>query len=627
MCGIAGIYNFRSFRPVKECDLRRMTEILAHRGPDDQGIFLDGACGLGHRRLSILDLSERGHQPMTTLDGRYTITYNGEIYNFVELRKDLESQGCVFRTDTDTEVVLTLCSLQGPRCLARLNGMFGIAIWDAVEQKLILARDRLGIKPLYYAETGDGIVFGSEIKALLAHCDVAPSVDLSLISTYFEFGYVPGEKSLFQGIKKLLPGHWLIAEAKGVRRERYWALEYAPDRQRSADETAEQLRELLLDAVRIHMRSDVPVGVFLSGGLDSSTTVALLSEAGFDGLKTFAVAYNDGPDFDETGYAQLVAEHFKTDHHTLYVNPDDFKDFVPQFVWFMDEPVTEAAAISLYFIAKLLRQHVTVALSGEGADELYAGYDIYKYMGWIESYRKLPDSIRKVFDPVFGMMASPKLRKYLHLARKPLEQRYCGVSLNGNGYRESLFAQDFYLQCTDGTGSEFAAMCWKTTAGHDPLTRMLYNDLNTWLVDDLLIKADKMTMANSVELRVPFLDYRVVEQAATIPSSLKIRGNTSKWILKKAMHNRIPDEIIKRKKVGFPTPLAAMFRCDLSDYLRETLLSSRTLGRGYFDQRSLEQLIEEHFELKSDHHKILWQLIVLEEWHRAFIDPARPVTR
>jgi asparagine synthase (glutamine-hydrolysing) len=604
-----------------------MVEVVAHRGPDDEGLFFDGLLGLGHRRLSILDLSERGRQPMLTPDSRYAIAYNGEIYNYIELRSELESQGYVFYTNTDTEVVLTLYSLRGPSCLRRLNGMFAIAIWDSVERKLFLARDRIGIKPLYYTETADGIVFGSEIKALLAHCDVRPSVDVSLIHTYFDFGYVPGEASLFQGIKKLLPGYWVMVDAKGVRCERYWALEYAPDMQRSADETAEQLRELLLDAVRMHMRSDVPVGVFLSGGLDSSATVALLSEAGFDGLKTFAVAYKEGPDFDETGYAQLVAERFKTDHHTLYVNPGDFKDFVPQFVWYMDEPVTEAAAISLYFIAKLLREHVTVALSGEGADELYAGYDIYKYMGWIESYRKLPGSIRKVFDPVFGMVASPKLKKYLHLARKPLERRYCGVSLNGNGYRESLFTQDFYRQCRDGTGSEFAAMCWKTTAGHDPLTRMLYNDLNTWLVDDLLIKADKMTMANSVELRVPFLDYRVVEQAATIPSSMKIRGNTNKWILKKAMRNRIPDEIIKRKKVGFPTPLAAMFRYDLSDYLRETLLSSCALRRGYFDHRSIERLIEEHLELKSDHHKILWQLIVLEEWHRAFIDPATPVTR
>ena len=322
MCGIAGIHNFRSGRPVGREVLHRMTQLLAHRGPDDEGLFFDDEIGLGHRRLSILDLSERGHQPMITPDGRYAIAYNGEIYNYLELRKDLASQGCVFHTNTDTEVVLTLYALQGPRCLDRLNGMFAIAIWDSVEKKLFLARDRIGIKPLYYSETADGIVFGSEVKALLACPEMCSQVNLPLVDTYFNFGYVPGKKTLFQGINKLLPGHWLIADSQGIRCERYWNLQYLPNLQRSADDTAEELRELLLDAVRIHMRSDVPVGVFLSGGLDSSTTVALLAEAGFNDVKTFSVAYKEGgAEFDETSYAQVVAKRFQTEHHTLYVEP------------------------------------------------------------------------------------------------------------------------------------------------------------------------------------------------------------------------------------------------------------------------------------------------------------------
>lgn len=397
MCGITGIYNFHSVRPVPIPVLERMTRSLAHRGPDDEGFFFDGALGLGHRRLSILDLSERGHQPMTTRDSRYTISYNGEIYNYVELRKELESQGHAFHTGTDTEIVLALYSFQGANCLDRLNGMFAIAIWDSVARTLFLARDRVGIKPLYYAETMDGIVFGSEIKSILATVSISNQVDTSLIDTYFAFGYVPGEKTLLRGIQKLLPGHWLLAGPEGIKRKRYWDLEFRPDYKRSAEDTAEELQALLLDAVRIHMRSDVPVGVFLSGGLDSSTTVALLAEAGFGNVKTFSVAYREGLEYDETVYARLVADRFETDHHVLYLEPKQFVDFIPDFVWFMDEPVTEAAAISLYFISKLLRAHVTVALSGEGADELYGGYDIYKYMSWIEQYRKLPTRCVRCF--------------------------------------------------------------------------------------------------------------------------------------------------------------------------------------------------------------------------------------
>jgi asparagine synthase (glutamine-hydrolysing) len=332
------------------------------------------------------------------------------------------------------------------------------------------------------------------------------------------------------------------------------------------------------------------------------------------------VAYRDGAEYDETAHAILVADHFKTDHHVLYVEPKQFVEFIPDFVWFMDEPVTEAAAISLYFISKLLRSHVTVALSGEGADELYAGYDIYKYMGWIEEYRRLPHAMRALFlEPMLATVGNEKLRRYLRLAQKPLEERYLGVSLNGSEYH-SLYTREF-SEMLRGKVQYAPLRCYYAkTAGRDPLTRMLYSDFNTWLVDDLLIKADKMTMANSVELRVPFLDYRVVEQAATIPSSMKIRSGEPKWILKQAMRNRLPDSILTRKKTGFPTPLAAMFRQDLSGYLRDLLLSSRCTNRGYFRREAVETLINQHVEKRRDHHRLLWQLVVLEEWHRQFID-------
>src|SRR5713101_452410 len=366
MCGLAGMYNFRSLAPADRAAVERMTRLLIHRGPDDEGFYFKHALGLGHRRLSILDLSERGHQPMCTADERFVIAYNGEVYNYLEIRKDLEADGHVFQTETDTEVILALYAQKGPECLQYLNGMFALAIWDSAERTLFLARDRVGIKPLYYAETADGIVFASEIKALLASQRVSPQVVVANIDTYLSFDYVPGVETLFQGVRRVLPGQWLQISPEGIKSTSYWDLEYAPNHQRNPQETAEELRELLLDAMRIHLRSDVPVGVFLSGGLDSSATVALLTEAGIHNLKTFSVAHQAGGQYDETPYARLVADRFQTNHHVLYMDPNQFLDCIPRFIWYMDEPVAEAPAIAFYLIAKLLREHVTVALSGEG---------------------------------------------------------------------------------------------------------------------------------------------------------------------------------------------------------------------------------------------------------------------
>jgi asparagine synthase (glutamine-hydrolysing) len=631
MCGLTGIYNFRSRAPADRATVERMTRILLHRGPDDEGFYFDAALGLGHRRLSILDLSARGHQPMYTAGGRFTIAYNGEVYNYLELRKDLETDGYVFQTETDTEVILALYAQKGPTCLQYLNGMFAFAIWDSVERTVFLARDRIGIKPFYYAETPDGIIFASEIKALLVSDQVRPQVATESIDTYLSFGYVPGAETLFRGIRKVLPGQWLQISPHGIQCASYWDLDYVPNLRRNAQETADGLRELLLDAMHIHLRSDVPIGVFLSGGLDSSATVALLAEAGVHNLQTFSVAYPAGALYDETPFARLVADRFQTDHHVLYVDPNQFLDCIPDFVWYMDEPVAEAPAIAFYLIAKLLREHVTVALSGEGADELFAGYAIYRYMRWIEAYRRLPDGIRSrleplLFEPILGAVGTEKMRKYLRLAYRPLDKRYRGVSNYDPEYKESLYTDDLWAALAANPLSDPLASYYAKTHGLDALTQMLYSDLKTWLVDDLLIKADRMTMAHSVELRVPFLDYRVIEYAATIPSNMKLRGGVVKWILKRAMKDRLPRAILTRKKMGFPTPLALMFQRDLSGYLRDLLLSSECMSRHYFKRQTVERLIEENANKKKDHHRILWQLVVLEEWHRQFIDqPARQI--
>jgi asparagine synthase (glutamine-hydrolysing) len=411
----------------------------------------------------------------------------------------------------------------------------------------------------------------------------------------------------------------MSVSSDGINTGCYWDLKYAPNTKRSDQETADELRELLLDATRIHLRSDVPVGVFLSGGLDSSAMVSLLDEAGFKNLKTFSVAYDEGAAFDETKYAQLVADRFKTDHHVLYVDSKEFRDFIPSYVWYMDEPITEAPAISLYFVSKLLRQHVTVALSGEGSDELFAGYNSYQRMLRFEAYRKLPEGIRKkLLEPLATLTGNKKVLRYVRQAAQPLEQRYLGVPFNDPAYKDVLYTDQF----REAIGHPISPLMpfYSRSRDWDALSRMLYTDLKAWLVDDLLVKADKMTMANAVELRVPFLDYRVVEFAATIPSDMKIRDGNVKWILKQAMKGRLPDEILTRKKQGFPTPLALMFQNELSGYVRDVLLSERCVSRRYFKRSAVEAIIDEHVSKKKDHHIVLWKLIVLEEWHRRSMD-------
>ncbi len=624
MCGIAGVFNYRTGAPVNRGALRRMGDAVAHRGPDASGFHCDGPIGLAHRRLAILDLSEQGRQPMYTADGRFAMVFNGEIYNYLELRAELERDGCRFRTQTDSEVLLALYARRGAEALARLRGMFGVAVWDLRTRELFLARDRVGIKPLYYAETADGLVFASEAKSLFEYPGVACEVDRGEIDTFMTFGYVPGARTMFRGVRKLLPGHTLTVTADGTVVRQYWDVRAAPDRARSVEDTARELYERALESTALHLRSDVPVGIFLSGGLDSSAIVSLLHDAGISGVKTFSVAYRDGVEFDESRYAELVSRHFGAEHHVLYVDPSQFQEFIPGYVWHMDEPVTEAAALSLYFVSRELRQHVTVALSGEGADELFAGYQIYRYMLWLERYRRLPSAVRSIAAaPMLATMVGARLRKYLTMAAYPLPERYLGVSVSEPWRRDEVYSPALRDEILRVQPESALARYYAASAGQDALSRMLYVDLKTWLVDDLLIKADKMTMANAVELRVPFLDHTIVEFAATIPPELKLHHGVAKWILKRAMASRLPQEILARPKVGFPTPLERMFRRPLAAYLHDVLLSSRAIARGYFDATRVRQMIVEHATGVQDHHRRLWQLVVLEEWHRAFVDRAR----
>ena len=626
MCGIAGIYNFRSGRPAAPSALRAMGACLAHRGPDDEGYWEEGPLGLAHKRLTILDTSRRGRQPMFTEDGQLAITFNGEVYNFLELRADLEAHGHTFRTQTDTEVLLRLYQVEGENMLSRLNGMFAFAIWDHRAKRLFIARDRLGIKPLYYTLRPDGIAFASEIKALFAVSPDPPKVHLEMLDAYMSVGYVPTESTLFQGIEKLQPGWCMTVDRDGPRPRQYWDLEPSPE-EMSEEECVRRSIGLLRDSVRLQLRSDVPLGVFLSGGVDSSAVVALMHEMGIRDIRTFTVAYDFGPEFDETRYARQVAEKFGTIHREIFVTPEEFRDFIPSLVWHMDEPVTESAAISLYFVSKLAREDVTVVLSGEGSDEVFGGYPIYKYMAALERYRMLPASLRRgMINPLLNRLGG-KWSKYTELSNQPLAKRYTGVSFYETPAKDALYRPEIKNLFNGSAMPGLIGRYYDKTEGLDPLLRMMVLDVKSWLPDDLLIKADKMTMAASVELRVPFLDHRLVELGGRMPPRFRIKGWETKYILKKALEPYLPKDILYRGKMGFPTPLAHMFQGELRGYVAEVLDSDRFHDRGYFRPEAVRTLVREHAEGTHDHHRLLWQLLVLEEWHRKLIDGEPVVER
>ena len=617
MCGIAGIYRYRSARPVGEPELRAMTGAMRHRGPDDEGVFVDGAVGLGNRRLKVIDLSPRGHQPMLSEDGRLAITYNGEIYNHVELRRELEGRGHVFRSRSDTEVLLRLYEERGEGMLDALNGMFAFALWDAPRRRLLLARDRLGIKPLYLAETREGIAFASEVRPLLGLLGHRPTVRVAALDSYLRVGYVPAPATLFAEIDKLPPATVLSVEDGVATRRRWWEPPREPRARVNPAEETEAVRALLRDAVRLQLRSDAPLGVFLSGGVDSSAIVALMRDLGVAEIRTFTAAFDFGPAFDETPFARLASRRFATHAEEVFLGPAEFTAGVTPMVRQMEEPVADPAAIALAAIARRARESVVVVLSGEGADEVFGGYPVYGHMTLLERYRALPRPLRRALGPALGALG-PKWRKYLHLASLPLERRYLGLSLTDP---TTLAALGPLPPAGDEALAERLAPIW-SRAGGDAVHRMALVDLLTWLPDDLLVKADKMTMASSVELRVPFLDHRLVELGLSLPSALRIRRWSTKRLLRRALAPLLPPELVGRRKMGFPVPLAALFRGALGDHAGELFADRATRERGWFAPGTQQRLLAEHRQGHADHHRLLWQLLVLEQWHRELIDGA-----
>jgi len=622
MCGIAGIID--TTRAPDEAAICAMIKCMPYRGPDGTGhICIDEhGVALGHLRLSIIDLSDAARQPMLSASGRLWITYNGEIYNYLEIRAELESLGWTFRSGSDTEVLLCAYEQWGAACLERCMGMYAFAIWDRERRELFAARDRLGIKPFYFLETAGGLVFASEIKSILAARAADHCVDTSLLDAYMSFGYVPGEETLHKGIHRLRPGHSLTWRDNRTSMRSYWDLQFAPQQNQDLSASVAETKRLLQQSIALHLRSDVPLGVFLSGGIDSSAVVALLARNVSNGLNTFSVAFDFGSQFDESQYAREVASHFSTRHHEIRVTAKQFGDFVPRYIWHMDEPVTEAAAIALYYVSKLARERVTVCLSGEGSDELYAGYDFFRYNLAIERVQELLGT--RVCAQLTGIAAKwirlSKLRKYLELAGKPFESRYRGIATYEDNKKQRLYSDALAASAARGNDNckTFIESLFARSRGWDPLSRMLYFDTKTWLVDDLLIKADRMSMATSIELRVPFLDHRLVERAAAMPPGHKLRRGETKCVLKRALRGLLPDRIVRRRKMGFPIPLELMFRGDLFDYASDLLLSRRALERGYFKGSEVERLLKQHRTGGAAHHREIWQLLVLEEWHRSF---------
>lgn len=627
MCGIAGYIDLT--QPADQSLIEAMTRTMEHRGPDGEGYYLDGPLALGHQRLSIIDLAG-GKQPMADDSGRYWITFNGEIYNFPDLRERLVKQGHRFSTRSDTETILAAYKQYGDKCVDHLRGMFAFAVWDRHRQRLFLARDRVGKKPLYYHFNGQRFIFASEIKAILQHPSVPRLIDPRAIADYFNYNYIPFPRTIFQPIKKLLPGHCIKLDlcadnTLAFAQEQYWDLRYAPEVDVPEGQWCEALREKIAEATRIRMISDVPLGAFLSGGVDSSAVVAFMAQAQSAPVKTFSIGFKE-EDFSETKYARQVAEQFGTEHHEYLVEPDAI-EMLPKLAWQYDEPFADASAVPTYYVSKLAREHVTVILSGDGGDETFAGYRRYAWAADMHRYDMLPDCLKKL---VFGLPSTlmPEGMKgkgmLRHLSRSPFE-RYAGLNTFGERpYLSKLFSADFKESLHSSfaqTYPDFSLMrhYYDRCNADDYLTRIQYLDTKVYLAEDILTKVDRASMLCSLETRAPLLDHEVLELAARIPSSAKIQGGETKYILKRALQPLLPDNILYRKKMGFGVPLVHWFKKDLIAYAHDVLLSEQACGRGFFNMGQVENVLDIHQKQGRDMSAKIWSLLFFEHWCRTWL--------
>ena len=633
MCGIAGQISLDGHRPVDAGLIGRMTRVIAHRGPDGAGHHVAGPVGLGHRRLSILDMNT-GAQPMCNEDATVWITFNGEIYNYVELRRELRARGHVFKSESDTEVIVHLYEELGEACVTRLKGMFAFAIWDAPRRKLFLARDRVGIKPLYYTRTANSLLFASEIKSLLEDTTVARSFDPRAIDRFLTYYYLPGEDTLFENIHRLAPGHWMTVCDGQVLIRQYWDLDFrAQARPGRFGDAVEELQQLLDQTVENHLISDVPLGVLLSGGVDSTGMLRYAAEHSSHPIQTFTVGFTGENFADERPYARMAARAFGATHDELTIGAQDFADLLPKYVWHMEEPVCEPPAIALYAISRFARQvSVKVLLSGEGGDEAFGGYNKYGHLLALEAmkslFRSAPGLLRMGMRSV-AALGLGQLRKFIALVDLPLSEHYFSCASSPytpfNLQKSSLYQPAFAERLGQPASGQPTRELFKRVQGLPLLHQMLHVDTKTWLPDDLLIKADKMTMAASVELRVPFLDSDVLEFAASLPAHFKVRGWPPKRVLRAALKDAVPRAIIKRKKVGFPVPYDRWLRHELKGLVHDTIHGPRSSLRDYFSRDALARLTNAHLRGEGGGQEI-FSLLVLELMHQQFIQvqAARP---
>jgi len=623
VCGIAGLVGRRG-EAIEAADVHRMCQTIVHRGPDDEGIYAQGPAGIGMRRLSIIDLSG-GHQPIHNEDETVWVVYNGEIYNFPELRRELEQRGHRFYTKSDTETIVHLYEEMGADCVKRLRGMFGLALWDVRRQKLLLARDRLGKKPIHYAFHKGRLLFGSEIKTIFAIAPELAEVNHEGLLQYFYFGYIADPLTAFKEIQKLPPGHLLEYEDGKTTVRQYWDVpEYGTQAAMSEEECLEELERRLEEAVRIRLISDVPLGALLSGGVDSSIIVALMARVSSGPVKTFTIGF-EAEQFNEAGYARLVSEKFGTDHHELVLNPN-LEETLTFLSTTLEEPFGDSSMLPTYYVSRMARQHVTVALSGDGGDELFAGYDRYLVAMERRKFDRIPGWLGQLYrDRVHPHVPSSMYGKNLAWnASLDERDRYLdAVSYLPALHRErNLFSREFIEDASrlpDPLGSW--RRMYDAAPAHDPLSRLLYLDTKTYLSADILAKVDRMSMATSLEVRVPMLDYEFVEWAASLPVEWKFRHGTRKFILKKlAERVGIPPALLHRRKQGFQLPLVDWMRDSMKDQFLRILTEARTLQRGFFKLSAVHALIDEHTSGRRNRSGLLWRMLVLELWHRNFLE-------
>lgn len=623
MCGIAGIFQFDPARRPDRDLLRRMTDLLAHRGPDDAGYEVTGPVGFGHRRLSIIDVSNGGHQPMANDDGTIVIVYNGECYNYRELAAGMRARGHRFRSSSDTEVILRLYEEKGDACFSELQGMFALAIWDGRRGRLVLARDRLGIKPLYVTHDRERLLFASEMKALLADPRTETELDRVALGDYLHLLSIPDPRSIFRGIRKLQPGHLIIADAEGVRERPYWTLSVSIDEGMSYEAAVAGFEQRFAEAVSSHMVADVPVGAFLSGGVDSSAIVALAGKVTEHPIETFSITFPGLEEFDESPYAQAVADHCGAKHHAFRLTPD-LVEALPRIAWHADEPFAISSAFALYFISKVAREHVKVVLSGDGGDEVFGGY-VWRHFDFPE----LPKAASWGAQRAAGMLRRyPALRSMLpgKLADRlnslaSHDQRYLNafITFHDNELHELLEPQ-LAAEVIESWQENAVQRCLDEAPGGEQLASKLYADIKTTLVSEMLTKADRMTMANGLEGRVPFLDHRLVEWAFTVPARHKIQGTNGKALVKTALESHLPRDILYRRKQGFNVPLKIWMRGELRDFVRDLLTPARLQRRGIFRPQAVEAILRRHEDGTVDASNKIFAMLMLELWHETFLD-------